>query len=978
QVTDGVGRVIGALSNHPGSVGGYRLVNTVYDQMGRAWLQSNPTEVNSAWVASGDDAAGIYYTQQTYDWQGRPLVTTNPDGTTKTAGYVGCGCAGGEVVTLTDEGTIDGGMTKRRQQKIHSDVLGRTVKTEVLNWQNGDPYAATVNTYNGRNQVTQVRQYAGPEGGSTFQDTTFTYDGYGRVKTRHVPEQSANANTTWNYNPDGTVQKVTDARSAATNYTYNNRHLVTGVTYTVPSQSQVPVPGAVSFSYDAAGNRSTMSDSTGSTSYSYDSLSRLTSESRTFTGLSGSYALNYSYNLANALTLLAIPFKSQEVGYDYDTAGRLSGVTASGFSATYGVWPNLQTQNLSSFASDIAYRAWGARKSMTYGNTTSEQITYNARLQPLTYTLNNMNYQNANTTHSTMTWSYGYYDDGSVKHAWDSTNNWFDRAYKYDHVGRLKEASTFRRARGLSPYPAVSNPDPYHQTISYDAFNHSSRTGLLYTGQPPADTGTYVNNRRTDSGWEYDAEGNTTRDPSYQQTFNAAGVVVHSVSHAKVGDGDEYPLEPRLDITQTYDGLGLPAKREQISRQPGLVDGSGNESAPIEDTQTTHYVRSSVLGGVPIAELGSANTIHIYAGGQRIARDVWGQVTFEHHNPVTGSWVTSDGHSSSRATRREERDPRGAELPLSNPYGDWLSYVDMKFAQPLFIEGGDPFDYSSGRTIDGLPVSEGEFQRRVANGSVLTESLVFGPPGQIQRPRLGQRGSPSPGPTFTWHRNSLLEVISGVSYTAQRPYARFINDNEGTGRSLATDIFAIRFHHSRPQNPTQGPRDCYEFANEVENISNAIFTNNRDPRTNNYPHNINAFMDNLARRFTELTDATDSALLRLQSEGPRELPEFGSQGFADRFIDPDPTSANQARHAVFGLVIGFAGTGTLIRNFKGDVRSPLEIANARENPNTDSGRADIALNNLTVPMGESFRGPGAELRARDLPEWIRNTLCAPR
>ena len=26
---------------------------------------------------------GIYYTQQTYDWKGRPLVTTNPDATTK-------------------------------------------------------------------------------------------------------------------------------------------------------------------------------------------------------------------------------------------------------------------------------------------------------------------------------------------------------------------------------------------------------------------------------------------------------------------------------------------------------------------------------------------------------------------------------------------------------------------------------------------------------------------------------------------------------------------------------------------------------------------------------------------------------------------------------------------------------------------------------------------------------------------------------
>jgi hypothetical protein len=115
--------------------------------MGRVQKQSNPTEtsisiagnsINPAQFAPlGDDAlpnGGWNYVQQTYDWKGRPLVTTNQDGTTKTAEYTGCGCAGGEVVTLTDEGTIDGGVPKRRQQKIYSDVLGRVVKTEVLTW----------------------------------------------------------------------------------------------------------------------------------------------------------------------------------------------------------------------------------------------------------------------------------------------------------------------------------------------------------------------------------------------------------------------------------------------------------------------------------------------------------------------------------------------------------------------------------------------------------------------------------------------------------------------------------------------------------------------------------------------------------------------------------------------------------------------------------------------------------------------------
>jgi YD repeat-containing protein len=730
EVVDGLGRVIATVSNHPGSKGGYRFMNTIYNQMGLVSKVSNPTEVNGSWMPSGDDSTGIYYTQQIYDWKGRPLITTNPDGTTKEASYSGCGCAGGEVVTLTDEGTIDSGVAKRRQQKIYSDVMGRTVKTEILNWQGGSVYSATVNSYNARDQVSQVRQYASAEGSGTYQDTTLTYDGYGRLKTKHAPEQSAGANTVWDYNSDDTVQKITDARGAATNYVYNNLHLLTGITYTVPSGSQIPVPGAISYAYDAASNRISMTDGTGSASYSYDSLSRLSSESRTFIGFTGAYSLNYSYNLADALTSLSIPFRSQQIGYNFDNAGRLSGVTGSGFTATYIVWPNTYTENVTNFASNINYRAWGGRKSMTYGNTTSEQTTYNSRLQPATYTLNNVNYQNITVccphpTYSTMTWTFDYYNDGRMKTAWDSTNNWFDRAYKYDHAGRLKEASTYRRARGLSPYPTNLYPDPYFQNITYDAFNHTSRTGLLYTGEP-SDVGTWVNNRRTDSGWQYDTDGNTTVDPNFTQTFDAASKPSHSVSLAIVGDGTNYPCQPRSDVAQTYDGTGAPAKRVQISRQPNSFD---SEAAPTEDTQTTYYLRSTVLGGAAVVELngsGPFDTVNIYAGGQRIAREMWDNIGFEHMNPVTGTRVTSTGYSGSRATSRQERDSFGAEIPYSNPYPSQYSYVDYKFGEQMYIEGGDPFDYSTGREIDGIPVSEAEFQRRVGNGSAVGDVFRAG------------------------------------------------------------------------------------------------------------------------------------------------------------------------------------------------------------------------------------------------------------
>jgi hypothetical protein len=173
--------------------------------------------------------------------------------TTETAEYGGCGCAGGEVVTMRGAQLAAG----RRTQKLYHDALGRIAKTEILDW-NGSVYATTANTYNARDQLTLVRRYQGADTGNVYQDMTMTYDGYGRLKTRHAPEQQVVTNnsattdhTTWAYNPDDTLQKVTDARGAVVNYLYNNRHLVTGLTYTAPA-GITPTPSVIPVRLPAA------------------------------------------------------------------------------------------------------------------------------------------------------------------------------------------------------------------------------------------------------------------------------------------------------------------------------------------------------------------------------------------------------------------------------------------------------------------------------------------------------------------------------------------------------------------------------------------------------------------------------------------------------------------------------------------------------------------------------------------------------
>ncbi|MDX6500784.1 MAG: hypothetical protein QOG23_4044 [Blastocatellia bacterium] len=144
------------------------------------------------------------------------------------------------------------------------DVLGRLATVEELNWDQS-VYATTMYTYNARDKITQLNQ-AG-------QTRSFVYDAYGRLQTRTTPEQGA---TTYSYFDDDAVQTVTDARGATTTFAYNNRYLPTSITYGVPAG--VAATTNVSFGYDAAGNRTSMTDGPGSVSYRYYTLSRMTSE----------------------------------------------------------------------------------------------------------------------------------------------------------------------------------------------------------------------------------------------------------------------------------------------------------------------------------------------------------------------------------------------------------------------------------------------------------------------------------------------------------------------------------------------------------------------------------------------------------------------------------------------------------------------------------------------------------------------------
>ncbi len=680
-VLDGMGRVRAIATDHPGSAGGFSGQYREFDKMGRVSLRSNPTEVDGYWNPVGDDVlntsqntGGWRYTTQTYDWKGRPLMMTNADGTTKVLSYGGCGCAGGEVTTAQDE--------HGRQVRYTKDALARLARVEELNW-NGSVYSTTLYTYNARDQVKEINQQG--------QLRTFDYDGHGRLWQKTTPEQGQ---TTYTYYADDTVNVVTDARGVTMTYSYTPRHQISGVDYDAPLGSGAAQTADVGFLYDAAGNRFWMTDGEGYTFFHYDSLGRMDWEERNFAGV-GTYHLGYDYNPAGELKKITYPwqFGNVEVTYGYDKAGRLNSVGGSGYGG------------VTSYASGIAYRAFGGIKGMSYGDTKSLATSYDRRLRATKWDVAGV-----------LGYKY-YYDDfnehtGRVTFAQHITGqnpaldrtqtaSSLDRSYEYDNVGRLvvSHAGLEARAHAWTGQWSATPDGAYSQGYDYDAWGNMTHRygwgGEVLGGAPtaqnpyPASTDRYytyatgangvVNNRRGDNGFTYDSAGNLTFDGGQHFTYDAQGNQVYV---------------DWVHMDQGYDGDGRRVRR------------SADNTAP------ARYLRSSVLGGQVVAEIDQVNGSwqfargYVYEQAGLLAVQQGGGVYFVHEDPVTkGKRVTNSagavqsavefdptgaetGGANSTFQPRKfttyERDPNGTDEAMFRRYNRWHA----RFDQP------DPYDGS--------------------------------------------------------------------------------------------------------------------------------------------------------------------------------------------------------------------------------------------------------------------------------------------
>lgn len=485
--------------------------------------------------------------------------------------------------------------------------------------------------------------------------------GYGRLQSKHVPEQNAGTATVYAYNSDDTIQSVTDARGASATYGRNARHLVTSINYNAPAG--ITPTANVTFGYDSAGNRTSMTDGMGSATYSYNQLSQITSETRAFTGL-GSFTLGYDYNLAGELKSLTDPF-NVTVNYAYDSSERLSSVTGTSFGG------------VTTYASNPQYRASGALKTLLYGNSKTLSVGYNNRMLPTSDEVNGV-----------LKKSYQRNSDGAVSFTQDqlTTNSKYDRSYTYDHIGRVTTALTGQEARG----GPATNDRPYNDTLTYDAMNHmTSLTRMHWDRDDSSGTHTFVNNRNQWFG--YDADGRVLMADTGYYSYDVAGRAV------TFGDGDPY------STNQQFTGDGLRAKTHATRYDDALDDWVTEK--------ITYYVTSTVLGGQVVTELseqGAKERTTVFAGGSELASQTVTSgnqsVQWHHYDSSSASYRGTDASGQGQWNAAKEMDPLGVNAGLVKPF-TWYA-PDRRGLPVPFPEIADMLTNPGGGCVGGgMPTS---------------------------------------------------------------------------------------------------------------------------------------------------------------------------------------------------------------------------------------------------------------------------------
>ena len=561
-----------------------------------------------------------------------------------------------------------------------------------------DPSGNTTAVVYGDGNASTIGSCQVPSPTQAAHQATYSYDSAGELVSSTAPDTVAapnGATTTATYDPAGNMLTRTDPDGVTTTWTYTPSKLAASVSYSGSSAH------SVTYTYDASGNKTGMTDATGTSSYAYDPFGELTSA----TNGTGQVAA-YGYSADGQVSSLSYPLPStvgwatsNAVTYGYDKADLLTSVTDfNGNKITIGNTADglPSTENLGSTADTTT---------ASYDNTDSAS---------------SITLQNANSTLEAF--NYATAPSGNIVSETDTpSSSQSSAAYTYDGQGRVTSMAPGSGSTLNYGFDASGNLTtlPTGGTGTYDDAGEltssslpGSTTDYAYNADGERLTATQGNATVSASTWngagQLTAYDNATADMS-AATYDGNGIRASSTITSAGGSAvtqqyvwNTVPQAPQLlmDSTNAYIyGPGL-APAEQVNLSTGTITyllsdslgsvrGTVNASGAL--TGTTSY---DAWGNPETAGGLTATTPFGYAGGYT---DPGGLIYLlnRYYDPQAGQFISVDPDITQ--TRQPYQYADGNPVSNSDPTGQsWTgieSWVNWRFS------GGDFWGWKE-RTVE--------------------------------------------------------------------------------------------------------------------------------------------------------------------------------------------------------------------------------------------------------------------------------------
>jgi RHS repeat-associated protein len=499
-----------------------------------------------------------------YDAVGRRVKVIFPDNTSETTGYDSLG----RMTAKTDQA----GLTTRYEY----DNLGRLLKvTDAL----GQATRFAHDEHDNLVSQTDARNHT----------TRFEYDKLGRRTKRTL---ALGMSETFTFDAQGRLASRTDFNGKTTSYAYDASDRLTTKTPDVSLGQPT-----VRFTYTASGKRASMTDASGTTTYTYENRDRLTKK------VSPHGTLSYTYDAAGNLSgITSSTSNGLAVSYTYDASNRLSTVTdhrlaTGGTSYTYDAAGNLQGYLYPNGVETV--HSFDGLNRLT-NLTVSKGVT----IASYTYTLGAAGNRLSSAEHSGRTVSYTYdalyrLTSESIANDAQGSNNG-SIGYSYDAVGnRLTRTSTVHAVGA--------------QTFAYDA-----------------------NDRLTTE--TYDANGNVkgAGGSSYSYDFENRLSNVNDGSASYIYDGDGNRVAKTVGgVTTTY-----LVDTNNLTGHPQVVEEAVNGSVLVVYTYGHDLISQNRL----VAGDWKAS-FYIYDGQRstRFLTDETGTITDAYDYDAFGNLIASSG-----------------------------------------------------------------------------------------------------------------------------------------------------------------------------------------------------------------------------------------------------------------------------------------------------------------------------------------------